>query len=370
MDQTAPVEIIENVEQFIDEFYSMNQKPKKYISDYFDKVRNGIDVERERIIMGAHSASKQMIDESNKLENECYENMDDNIDKLCEKNYLFLEGVDDKISRLKDELRVMKLVDNEKRKCEILEEVTKTHQQAKAEMVNFEGSLLCDKGVIFHPKGNSFKALDLGLFRVDTPVLIESIKQLGDLCTSSVFEPNYENEADLQQAKDLVKLCELEDKRFSLKYRATQDGFGTQEMYEACKDAIKTLMVIRSANNNIFGGYIEQEWTIPQDFVYEFKSDKNAFLFSLVNEDKKPIKMACADESEAVEMLTYGISFGSADLVIMDHPNIDLNCWSILGSSYKHPSYEWNTTDSNEFLAGSEYFTIQELEIYEVLDQE
>jgi hypothetical protein len=44
--------------------------------------------------------------------------------------------------------------------------------------------------------------------------------------------------------------------------------------------------VIQSENGNVFGGFIEEEWSSLQ-----IVTDPNAFIFSLINYDNKPFKV-------------------------------------------------------------------------------
>jgi hypothetical protein len=49
--------------------------------------------------------------------------------------------------------------------------------------------------------------------------------------------------------------------------------------------------VIKVAESgNIFGGYTAATW----DHIEQYKSDKSAFIFSLVNKEMKPVKVNAA----------------------------------------------------------------------------
>jgi hypothetical protein len=50
-------------------------------------------------------------------------------------------------------------------------------------------------------------------------------------------------------------------------------------------------VIIKSSNGNVFGGYTEQSWSNTGP-VSEFidKSDPNAFIFSLINKENRPLK--------------------------------------------------------------------------------
>jgi hypothetical protein len=42
-----------------------------------------------------------------------------------------------------------------------------------------------------------------------------------------------------------------------------------------------------------------------------------------------------------------------------------MDSYSDLGYSYKHPQYECGTNESNTFLAGSDYFQLDEIEVHQ-----
>jgi hypothetical protein len=92
------------------------------------------------------------------------------------------------------------------------------------------------------------------------------------------------------QVQTLLKLCNFDPNtcKFSLVYRASQDGFGADEFHAKCDGVAKTLTIIKVKGNvNVFGGYTEASW----DSSNNFKEDHNAFIFSLVNRENKPVKI-------------------------------------------------------------------------------
>ena len=76
-----------------------------------------------------------------------------------------------------------------------------------------------------------------------------------------------------------------------------------------------------------------------------YKSDPNAFLFSLTNKDNRPSKMRQKSNTtySIICHPSYGPSFGGGhDLHICDSANIRAACYSKLGSSYQHPKLSCN----------------------------
>ena len=112
-------------------------------------------------------------------------------------------------------------------------------------------------------------------------------------------------------------LCEFPiGQKWNLIYRASQDGFQYVKFHSKCDNKPNTLVIIKSDNGNVFGGFTEKSWS-PK---YGYISDQNAFIFSLINLDNKPLKMKCIKSEYAF----YGrgnIQFGLYDIVIASKSN-------------------------------------------------
>ena len=61
----------------------------------------------------------------------------------------------------------------------------------------------------------------------------------------------------------------------------------TNDFHSKCDIKPNTLVIVKSANGNIFGGYTEKDWA----HTGNYKKDDYAFIFSLVNKDNKPLVM-------------------------------------------------------------------------------
>ena len=81
------------------------------------------------------------------------------------------------------------------------------------------------------------------------------------------------------------------------------------QFYEACRNKGKTIIVIKSDHNQIFGGYTDLSWKLTNDFI---EGKGNSFLFSLTKETKHN----CLRKSFEIIGGIYGISFGGSDLTI------------------------------------------------------
>lgn len=68
-------------------------------------------------------------------------------------------------------------------------------------------------------------------------------------------------------------------KTWEIIYKASKDGWTSVNFHQKCDNQGETIVVIKSTNGYIFGGYSPQSWTS----VGAYTSDSKAFLFSLVN---------------------------------------------------------------------------------------
>jgi hypothetical protein len=150
-----------------------------------------------------------------------------------------------------------------------------------------------------------------------------------------------------------------------LLYRGSLHGFKASDFHAKCDNIPKTLTVIKAATSgNIFGGYTEAAW----DQSYNWKADKSAFLFSLINKKNKPVKVNIADGKESHAIFCSpdsGPIFGRGyDLRIFDNSNLDNSNYSTFGYSYFLQGYPPASSYANNFLAGSFNFTVDEIEVF------
>jgi hypothetical protein len=92
-----------------------------------------------------------------------------------------------------------------------------------------------------------------------------------------------------QQCSELIDVCEFSSHdKWSLLYRGTRDGFEPSDFHSKCDGHSNTLTIVKAKQSKfIFGGFT----TVPWDSLDIFRSDPNAFIFSLTNRDSKPLKM-------------------------------------------------------------------------------
>ena len=143
-------------------------------------------------------------------------------------------------------------------------------------------------------------------------------------------------------------------------YRGSRDGFGAVDFHAKCDGHSNTLTIVKAKRPSyIFGGYTALNW----DNLSGYKSDPNAFLFSLKNKDNQPCKMRQINTNKSI-CCTSGcgpIFGGGADLYICDSANTTKHSFSFLGQSYQHPQ----PSQGRSFLAGSYVFQLSEIEVYQ-----
>lgn len=83
------------------------------------------------------------------------------------------------------------------------------------------------------------------------------------------------------------------DKRlkYTLLYRATRDGDLADDFHRCCDRKGKTVTVILTYTNNVFGGYSDKEWESMEDKSrWKYKESNNAFLFNMKLKKKYELK--------------------------------------------------------------------------------
>jgi hypothetical protein len=203
---------------------------------------------------------------------------------------------------------------------------------------------------------------NLSLFDQNETSLFGSIK-LSEYCSN---KKSFKSEIlkGEQQSVELIELCEFSpNDKWSLLYRGTRDGFGSNDFHSRCDGYSNTLTILKARGSKfIFGGFTTVSWNSSR----RWKSDPNAFLFSLTNKANHPVKMKI-DPNEHESAIgcdsRYGPRFGGS-ICIAKNANTSMDSYSNLGHTYKHPQYALGTDEASTFLAGSYRFQLDEIEVY------
>lgn len=163
-------------------------------------------------------------------------------------------------------------------------------------------------------------------------------------------------------------------------YQASKDGFDVSTFHKKCDNRGPTLCLVRSkSNQRVFGGFAEQAWTPDlNDSSTENSIFKRSFLFTL--KDRNILHLTGRNDSRA---LCYsekrGPLFGKFNVLSGDRTyyTYDL-CINLMvdGSKPNYSCSQVGTTFGpvhrpiqgfcSSFLAGDNYFEIDELEVFQV----
>jgi len=337
---------IDSLIQSLDDIQKVTCLFKKSIASSIDNVKDYCTILRNEVQVATEEAIQQIIDFNDDLKREI-----DEYEKECivyntsshESKNVFYSMISELELFHKEKIDYLKQSDiNEDVVVESRQLATNLTKKADLELKNMKDSIF--KGKFLKFEKNKYK-----------------------LCKSAVGSlscfKNLDSLIVLDKQKQLMSLCEFTQcQKWNLIYRATQDGFEADNFHSKCDDKPNTLVIVKSENGNVFGGYTEQSWSHCEQGV---KEDLNAFVFSFINSKYTPLKMKCIDTRAAVWCDSkFGPCFNGA-FKIDNSSNTNMNSSSDL-SNYKHS--EWTDTDlandAKSFLAGTFNFKTFEIEVY------
>lgn len=166
---------------------------------------------------------------------------------------------------------------------------------------------------------------------------------------------------------ELINLCQFSRNHvWSLIYQASQHGFSARNFHEYCNNKPNTLVIIKTTQGYVFGGYTKVTWNSEyHNSNNYYKSDPNSFIFSLKNKEKNPIKLITVN-GQIFCNPSYGPTFGNGhDIYICKYSNTNSSSYSKCDNSYKHPNYiNGSSSPTQSFLADSYNFQVSEIEVY------
>ena len=315
-------------------------------------IKNSTDLVKEHCIdlrSDVQLKTEEAIQQINDMNSKLIEEIDEYEKELIEFNKTNSKSLDSFNAIVKELESFLTLKTEFLNQCEIDDKlVKKSNEEANNLIKRAEIEIENLKSIIFD--GNILK------FERNNEKLNETI--LGRLKTYKMIDSLIISNHSEQ--KQLLSLCEFPiDQERKLIYRASQDGFEAISFHTKCDRKPNTLIIIKSTNGNVFGGYTEETWNHSN----KYKADPNSFIFSLINKTNKPIKMKSAENVIDCDQ-RYGPVFGFNDFRIADKSNSNLESFSNLGSSYIHPDYTKGSKEARSFLAGSYNFQVAEMEVY------
>jgi hypothetical protein len=171
---------------------------------------------------------------------------------------------------------------------------------------------------------------------------------------------------------------EFRAKCFNLLWRGSRDGFTAQEFHLRCDGRGNTLTLIADTDGNVFGGFTPVKWESSalgeEDGHDKGDNSGRSFLFTLRNPHcVPPRKFALKAEwkQEAISCdSAYCALFGggnSSDIVVFDNCNTNRDSYTRIGTGGSDCAYA-NDTAFKDFLTGAQYFTVKEIEVFEIAD--
>jgi hypothetical protein len=342
-------ESIQKFFEFYDEFAQKKTQLDKDTFDLFQELRFQVDEHRERLKEKIDDIVLAMIDRIKKHEEAYLKNLKENT--LV---FDYSKSLVDELAGVEETFRDPNL---------LIQSIKEMQEKQEESLKDIQLKLNEIKEVNYHLKATNEFMPNSSLFdQNETSTLFGSIK-LEEYSNTNSFKG--EIIKDEQQCLELINLCEFSpNDKWSLLYRATRDGFGSDVFHTRCDGHSNTLTILKAKESKfVFGGFTTVSWDSSSDY----KSDPNAFLFSLTNKDNTPLKMKVdPDEHESAIIChsRYGPTFGN-DICIANNANTTMNGYSNLGYSYKHPQYARGTNEAKTFLAGSNPIQLDEIEVYQ-----
>ncbi|KAJ5079697.1 hypothetical protein M0811_04007 [Anaeramoeba ignava] len=146
-------------------------------------------------------------------------------------------------------------------------------------------------------------------------------------------------------------------------FSAKIDGFNSKKWHSICDDKGKTLVIIKTKQNFIFGGFTQVGFNGNTEYI----NDSNAFIFSLRNDkgDRIPAKFTYKQGGAIYSNLNSGPTFGDGSNDFWLSSNLQPG-YSNFGRSYNLPNgITYNTNESYSYLTGSfDKWVVDEVESY------
>jgi hypothetical protein len=160
---------------------------------------------------------------------------------------------------------------------------------------------------------------------------------------------------------------EFREKKFTLLWRGSRDGFGVRDFHSRCDGHANTLTVILDTNGNIFGGFTPVEW--ESHYPTRFKADPSlkSFLFTLKNPHNVPARRFAlkAEKNHKAIYCIFEEGPFFHGLYISDSCNTNT-------ASYASDFGEVYTNDTGlngqKFFTGSSHFEVKEIEVFEITE--
>jgi len=159
------------------------------------------------------------------------------------------------------------------------------------------------------------------------------------------------------------KLAEwLGKKPTALLYSATRDGFEAQQFHDKCDNKGPTLVVVKSSQGYLFGGYAAQPWNSN----YGYLNAPGPFIFTLTNPHMiPPTKYSIKSSDSGNHMYgspDCGPAFGGGhDICISNQSNANTSSYTNFPYTYQDTTEKGNNT-----FTGQKNFQTADIEVFSV----
>jgi hypothetical protein len=337
--------------ELYDEFAQNKNKNESDVFDHFQEMCFKVDEQREELKNKIDDLALELIDQIKKCEESLSKNLKENFSSFDE-----TKSLENELNQIEETFRDPNL---------LIETIQAMQQKQEESLKEIQFKLNQMHQVKDDLKAtNDFKP-NLSSFQQNETSLFGSIRLNGCWLNLNLFKSQVIKGE--RQMSELIDLCEFSpNDKWSLLYRGTRDGFGTNDFHSKCDGHSNTLTILKAKESGfIFGGFASVDWeSCPKPG--KAKSDPNAFIFSLTNKDNRPLKMKIDPDRHHYAIgcySKYGPIFGG-DIQIFNNANTTMDSFSNLGFAYKHPQYEYFTDEADTFLAGSYQFQLDEIEVY------
>ena len=340
---------VQEIHRLHDEFIQTKNHLDLECLNHFQEMRLQIDLH--------HWELKEKLDDINVKEN-IEVIASEMIEKIKQFELVYLKSIDLKLENKIDETLEKEINEKFRDPCLKIENIKQMCSKQDERLDELKSKINEMLEIKDHLRTNEFK-----------PFFSLNIENMfGQLCLYEYnsFDPFKSQILTRNFSFDLIRLCQFSiDIKWRLIYRASRDGFGAKDFHLKCDGKSHTLTICKVKGCGfIFGGYTEAIW---ESLKEKYRTDPNAFVFSLTNKENKPLKMNTTNAKRSIYCSSsLGPIFGDGhDIYIADNANQTMNSYSILGDTYKHPEYFQGSDQVQTFLAGSFEFQLDEIEVYQ-----
>lgn len=249
------------------------------------------------------------------------------------------------ISVIEEERKMQLKITNPSNKKEFLIDIPLKEEDLKSEFksINEYISSLNNKVIELEKKVN-----DLYLFKEEFSdfLKIKKEKYLNKIFKDSNIIQNYD------EKKLILSWLNKAFIKTNLLFNSKYDGDLLSTFFKKVANKFPTLIIIKSKNNFIFGGYTSIVWKC--DGIWYI--DKNSFIFSFYTKKKYEVKNN--NLSEHIFGRYDLIQFGK-DIRIYD--KCTSNNQNYVGKEF------YNSPDNYQMNGGNQYFTVSSYEVYEII---